>query len=126
MWGPPFKGGESAYYISLNRNKKSLTLNMKKEKGKEILRKLIAQSDVLVENYRLGTMDKFGFGYESLKKINPRLIYCNITGYGKTGPMAKEAGVDIVVAAEAGLIGITGAKNGPPAKVGVAITATLI
>jgi formyl-CoA transferase len=122
MWGPPFKGGESAYYISLNRNKRSLTLNIKKEKGNEILRKLIAQSDVLVENYRLGTMEKFGFGYESLKKINPRLIYCNITGYGKTGPLAHEAGVDIVVAAEAGLIGITGEKNGPPAKVGVAIT----
>ncbi len=122
MWGPPFAGGESAYYISLNKNKRSLTLNIKKEKGKEILRKLIAQSDVLIENYRLGTLEKLGFGYESLKEINPRLIYCNITGYGKTGPLAHEAGVDIVVAAEAGLIGITGEKNGPPAKVGVAIT----
>ena len=122
MWGPPFKGGESAYYISLKKNKRGLTLNIKKEKGKEILRKLIAQSDVLVENYRLGTLEKLGFGYESLKQINPRLIYCNITGYGKTGSMAHEAGVDIVVAAEAGLIDITGEKNGPPAKVGVAIT----
>ena len=122
MWGPPFAGGESAYYISLNKNKRSLTLDIKKEKGKEILKKLIACSDVLVENYRLGTLERLGFGYEAVKEMNPRLIYCSITGYGKTGPMADVAGVDIVVAAEAGLIGITGSKEGPPAKVGVAIT----
>jgi len=122
MWGPPFAGGESAYYISLNRNKKSLTLNFKKEKGKEILRQLITISDVLVENYRLGTLEKLGLGYESLKKINPRLIYCSITGFGPTGPMSHEAGIDAMVAAEAGLIGITGEKDRPPSKVGVAIT----
>ena len=122
MWGPPFAGGESAYYISLNKNKRSLTLDFKKESGKKILRQLIAISDVLVENYRFGTLEKLGFGYESLKKINPRLIYCSITGYGPTGPMAHEVGVDIVVAAEAGLIGITGEKDRPPSKVGVAIT----
>jgi len=122
MWGPPFAGGESAYYISLNKNKRSLTLDFKKEKGKKILRQLIAISDVLVENYRLGTLEKLGFGYESLKEINPRLIYCSITGYGPTGPMSNEGGVDIVVAAEAGLIGITGEKDRPPSKVGVAIT----
>ena len=122
MWGPPFAGGESAYYISLNKDKRSLTLNFKKEKGKAILRQLIAQSDVLVENYRLGTLEKLGFGYESVKEINPRLIYCSITGYGNTGPMSHVAGVDIVVAAEAGLIGITGEKDRPPSKVGVAIT----
>ncbi|GAI96634.1 unnamed protein product, partial [marine sediment metagenome] len=122
MWGPPFAGGESAYYISLNKDKRSLTLNFKKEKGKAVLRQLIAQSDVLVENYRLGTLDKLGFGYESVKEINPRLIYCSITGYGNTGPMSHVAGVDIVVAAEAGLIGITGEKDRPPSKVGVAIT----
>ena len=122
MWGPPFAGGESAYYISLNKNKRSLSLNFKNEKGKQILQRLIAESDVLVENYRLGTLEKMGFGYESVKKMNPRLIYCSITGYGNTGPMRYEAGVDIVVAAEAGLLGITGEKDGPPAKVGVAIT----
>jgi len=122
MWGPPFVGGESAYFISLNRNKRSLTLNLKTEKGKKILRKLIVHSDVLIENFRLGTMDKLGFEFESVKKLNPRMIYCSITGYGKTGLLAHEAGVDIVVAAEAGLIGITGQKDGPPAKVGVAIT----
>ncbi len=122
MWGPPFVGGESAYFISLNRNKRSLTLNLKTEKGKKILRELIVHSDVLIENFRLGTMDKLGFEFESVKKLNPRMIYCGITGYGKTGLFAHEAGVDIVVAAEAGLIGITGQKDGPPAKVGVAIT----
>jgi crotonobetainyl-CoA:carnitine CoA-transferase CaiB-like acyl-CoA transferase len=122
MWGPPFAGGESAYYISLNKNKRSFTLDFKKEKGEKILRQLIAISDVLVENYRFGTLEKLGFGYESLKEINPRLIYCSITGYGPTGPMAHEVGVDIVVAAEAGLIGITGEKDRPPSKVGVAIT----
>ncbi|MCP4624376.1 MAG: CoA transferase [bacterium] len=122
LWGPPFAGDESAYFFSLNRNKRSLTLNLKTEAGQKILRSLISQSDVLLENFRPGTMEKLGFGYESLKKLNPRMIYCSITGYGKIGPLANEAGVDIVVAAEAGLTGITGQKNGPPAKVGVAIT----
>ena len=122
MWGPPFVGGESAYFFSLNRNKKSLTLNLKAERGKEIFRGLTAKADVIIENFRPGTMDKLGFGYEPMQKLNPRLIYCSITGYGKTGPLAKIGGVDIVVAAEAGLIGITGQQNGPPAKVGVAIT----
>ena len=122
MWGPPFIGGESAYYLSLNKNKRSLTLDFKKEKGKEILRRLLAVSDVLVENYRMGTLDKVGFGYNAVRKINPRIIYCSITGYGPTGPMAHEVGVDVVVAAEAGLIGITGEPGRPPSKVGVAIT----
>ena len=125
MWGPPFTGGESAYFISLNRNKRSLTLNIKSQKGKEILRELIARSDVLIENFRLGTLDKLGFGFEAVKEMNPRMIYCSITGYGKAGPLAHEAGVDVVVAAEAGLTGITGEKDGPPVKVGVAITDVL-
>jgi formyl-CoA transferase len=122
MWGPPFTGGESAYYISLNKNKRSLTLDFKKDEGREILRRLIAISDVLVENYRMGTLDKSGFGYDAVKEFNPRIIYCSITGYGPTGPMAEQVGVDVVVAAEAGLIGITGEKDRPPSKVGVAIT----
>ncbi len=122
MWGPPFTGGESAYYLSLNKNKRSLSLDFKKEKGKKILRRLIAISDVIVENYRMGTLDKVGFGYDTVKEITPRIIYCSITGYGPTGPMAHEAGVDVVVAAEGGLIGITGEPDRPPSKVGVAIT----
>ena len=122
MWGPPFAGGESAYYLSLNKNKRSLTLNFKKEEGKKILKRLVALSDVLVENYRFGTLERLGFGYESMKEINPRLIYCSVTGYGTTGPMSHVPGVDVVVAAEAGLTGITGEKDRPPSKVGVAIT----
>ncbi len=122
MWGPPFAGGESAYFISLNKNKRSLTLNFKKEKGKEILKRLLAQSDVLVENYKMGTLDETGLGYDEIRAINPGIIYCSITGYGRTGPMSGEAGVDLVVESEAGLIGITGPQDGPPAKVGVAIT----
>jgi len=122
MWGPPFVGGESAYYISLNKNKRSLTLDFKTEEGKRILRQLVSVSDVLVENYRLGTLEKVGFGYDAVNEINPRIIYCSITGYGATGPMAHEVGVDVVVAAEAGLIGITGEQDRPPSKVGVAIT----
>jgi len=122
MCGPPFAGGESAYYISLNKNKRSLTLDFKKDRGKEILRRLIEKSDVLVENFRLGTLEKLGFGYDDVKAMNPGMIYCSITGYGSSGPLKNEAGVDIVVAAEAGLIGITGPKEGPPSKVGVAIT----
>jgi len=111
MWGPPFAGGESAYYISLNRNKRSITLNLKSEKGKEILRQLIAEADVLIENFRMGTLEKMGFGYEPVKKLNPKIIYCSITGYGKVGPYADEGGVDIVVAAESGLTGITGHRR---------------
>jgi crotonobetainyl-CoA:carnitine CoA-transferase CaiB-like acyl-CoA transferase len=122
MWGPPFTGGESAYYISLNKNKRSLTLDFRKKEGAEILRRLIAISDVLVENYRMGALDKAGFGYDAVKELNPRIIYCSVTGYGPTGPMAHQVGVDVVVAAEAGLIGITGEKDRPPSKVGVAIT----
>jgi formyl-CoA transferase len=122
MWGPPFTGGESAYYISLNKNKRSLSLDFKKEEGAEILRRLIAVSDVLVENYRMGTLDRAGFGYDAVKELNPQIIYCSITGYGPTGPMAHQVGVDVVVAAEAGLIGITGENDRPPSKVGVAIT----
>jgi formyl-CoA transferase len=122
MWGPPFTGGESAYYISLNKNKRSLTLDFGKKEGAEILRRLIAISDVLVENYRMGALDKAGFGYDAVKELNPRIIYCSVTGYGPTGPMAHQVGVDVVVAAEAGLIGITGEKDRPPSKVGVAIT----
>jgi crotonobetainyl-CoA:carnitine CoA-transferase CaiB-like acyl-CoA transferase len=97
-------------------------LDFKKDKGREILRRLIAISDVLVENYRMGTLDKAGFGYDAVKEFNPRIIYCSITGYGPTGPMAEQVGVDVVVAAEAGLIGITGENDRPPSKVGVAIT----
>ena len=121
QWGPPFVGGEAAYYLSVNRNKKSLTLNLKSERGREILRQLAHRADVLVENFRVGTMDEWGLGYEALQEMNPRLIYCAITGYGQTGPYRRRPGYDFIIQAEGGIMSITGPIEGPPMKVGVAI-----
>ncbi len=120
-WGPPFASGrsDSAYYLSMNRNKKSLTLNFKTEAGKEILKKLIEQSDILVENFRVGTLEKLGFGYAQVKEINPQLVYCSISGYGSTGPYAHKGGYDVIIQGMGGLMSITGDKE--PMKVGVPI-----
>ncbi|WWC69385.1 uncharacterized protein I206_103324 [Kwoniella pini CBS 10737] len=113
---------ESAYFLQANRNKRSLTLNLKSEKGREVIQKLIKDADVLVENYVPGKLEQFGLSYEQVQNINPRLIYCSITGYGSTGPYAKFPGYDVVIEAEAGLMHITGEKGGQPVKVGVAVT----
>ncbi|MBI3912895.1 MAG: CoA transferase [Chloroflexi bacterium] len=121
QWGPPFAGGESAYYLGANRNKKSITLNLKDAKGREIARKLASGADVLVENFKVGTMDGWRLGYGELKELNPRLIYCAITGYGQTGPYKDRAGYDFVAQAEGGIMSITGEPDGAPMKVGVAI-----
>ena len=121
QWGPPWAGGESAYYLSVNRNKKSMTLNLKSEKGREIVRALARRADVLVENWRAGTMDKWGLGYKDLYQENPGLVYCSVTGYGQTGPYRDRAGYDFVIQAEGGTMSITGPAEGPPMKVGVAI-----
>lgn len=118
-WGPPFLGGESYYFLSVNRNKKSLELNLKNDAGREVFLRLAAKADVLVENFRPGTMERLGFGYEDLKALNPRLIYCSITGYGTTGPLNRTAGYDFVLQAEAGLMGLTGLPDGDPMKIGV-------
>jgi len=120
-WGPPFVGGESAYYFSMNRNKRSLTLNLKTEKGKEILRQLVAGADILIENFKLGTFDRLGIGYDALKTINPGLIYCSITGYGATGPKAAKPGYDFMIQAEGGIMSLNGPADGEPYKVGVPI-----
>ena len=121
-WGPPFaKGGESAYYLCVNRNKRSLTLNLKAEQGLEILRQLIRQSDILVENFRVDTLEKWGISYEALQELHPGLIYCTITGYGYTGPYRQLPGYDFIVQAQGGLMSITGPADGEPYKVGVAI-----
>ncbi len=120
-WGPPFAGGESAYYFSANRNKRSITLNLKDERGKEILRRLVRTADVLIENFKTGTFDRLGLGYEDLRQINPGLIYCSITGYGVTGPLAHRPGYDFMVQAAGGIMSITGPADGEPYKVGVAI-----
>ncbi len=117
----PFIKGESGYYMSLNRGKKSITLNLKHEEGKKIVRRLIKKVDVILENFRPGTMDKLGFGYEDVKKINPRVIYASTSGYGQTGPISRMAGYDIVAQAVGGIMSITGSPDGPPTRVGTSI-----
>ncbi len=120
-WGPPFLNGESSYFLSINRNKESITLDFKSADGRAILEGLIAQADVLVENFRPGTLEKLGFDYAALSARHPRLIYCSISGFGHTGPRRKEAGYDAVMQAEGGLMSITGSADGPPYRLGVAI-----
>ncbi len=121
QWGPPFAGGESAYYLCVNRNKKGITINLKTEAGQGLLRELVQRSDILVENFRVGTMERWGLGYEALKELNPALVYCAITGFGPTGPYKDQAGYDFIVQAMGGIMSITGEPEGPPMKVGVAI-----
>ena len=120
-WGPPFAGSESAYFLGINRNKRSITLNMAMKPGQEILAALITQCDVLVENFKVGTLEKWGFGNDWLKAHAPRVIRCSITGYGSTGPKAGLPGYDFILQAESGLMSICGEPEGAPMKYGVAI-----
>ena len=120
-WGPPFTGGESAYYLCINRNKKSLTLDLKSPEGVELLRRLATAADVVIENFRPGTMERLGLGEKELREINPRLIYASLTGFGADGPMSDWPGYDLIVQAWGGLMSITGTPEGEPVKVGVAI-----
>lgn len=117
----PYQNGESAYFMSLNRNKMSMTLNLKTEKGKNLLRNLVKKVDVLVENFRPGTMEKLGLGYDVLKDINPKLIYAASSGFGHTGPYSQRPAYDGVVQAMGGIMSITGAKDGEPTRVGPSI-----
>ena len=119
-WGP-FKDGKSGYYNFLNRNKKGMTLNLKHEKGKKILRELVQQADVLVENFKVGTMEKLGLGCEALRELNPRLIYASISGFGLTGTYAERPSYDIVAQAMSGIMSITGFPGNPPTKTGPSI-----
>ena len=121
QWGPPFAGGESAYYLSVNRNKRSITVNLKSPDGQDIIRRLAATADVLVENFEVGALARFGLDFERIQAINPRLIYCSITGYGQDGPYYDRPGYDFIIQAEGGLMSITGEPDGQPMKVGVAI-----
>jgi crotonobetainyl-CoA:carnitine CoA-transferase CaiB-like acyl-CoA transferase len=121
-WGPPFVNGESAYFLSINRNKESLTLDLKNPRAREVLAPLLAKADVLVENFRPGTMERLGLSYDSLSKPYPRLVYCSISGFGQSGPRRREAGYDAVVQAEGGLMSITGSAEGPAFRLGVAIS----
>lgn len=121
-WGPPFAGGESAYYLCCNRNKKSIVIDLKKPRGVELVKEFAGISDVLVENFTPGLMKRFGLDYEALREINPRLIYCSISAYGQDGPYRDRPGYDMVLSAVGGLMWITGPRGGEPCKVGVAIT----
>jgi crotonobetainyl-CoA:carnitine CoA-transferase CaiB-like acyl-CoA transferase len=120
-WGPPFVQGESAYFLSINRNKESVTLDFKHPEGRRLLDALIARADVLVENFRPGTLDEMGLGYDAVQARHPRLIYTSISGFGHTGPLRERAGYDAVLQGEAGLMSVTGPAEGPGYKVGVAI-----
>jgi formyl-CoA transferase len=131
-WGPPYAKdadgnltSEAAYYLSANRGKQSVTLDFAKPEGAALLRRLVAQADVLIENYKVGSLQKYGLDYESLKAINPRLIYCSITGFGQTGPYAARPGYDFAIQGIGGLMSITGERDalpgGGPQKVGVAV-----
>ena len=120
-WGPPFVGGESAYYLCVNRNKRDMVINLKTDEGKIILRELAMQSDVLVENFRPGTLKRFGLDFETLHALNPKLIYCSITGFGQTGSMKDKPGYDFMIQASGGLMSITGEPEGEPMKTGVAV-----
>ena len=127
-WGPPFVGesneaypGESTYFMAINRNKRSITVNLKSNEGQEIIKRIAGKSDVLVENYRTGALEKMGLGYEDLRALNPRLIYCSISGYGRSGPYADRPGYDFIIQAEGGIMGVTGPEGGPPYRVGISI-----
>jgi formyl-CoA transferase/CoA:oxalate CoA-transferase len=120
-WGPPFVAGESAYFLSINRNKESVTLDFKQPGGRKALERLVGRADVLVENFRPGTLDRLGLGFASVAAMYPRLVYCSISGFGQTGPRRNQTGYDAVMQAEGGLMSVTGAPDGPAFRVGVAI-----
>lgn len=132
-WGPPFvkdthgeETSESAYFLCTNRGKKSIALDISKPEGQDVIRKLAAKSDILIENYKVGGLAAYGLGYEDLKKVNPGLVYCSITGFGQTGPFSKRAGYDFLIQAMGGLMSVTGEADGKPGagpqKIGVALT----
>ena len=132
-WGPPFvkdtagkETGESAYFLTTNRGKKSLALDISKPEGQAVVRRLVAVSDILIENYKVGGLAAYGLGYEDLRAVNPGLIYCSITGFGQTGPFAGRAGYDFLIQAMGGLMSVTGERDdkpgGGPQKIGVALS----
>lgn len=124
-WGPPFAGGEAAYYLCCNRNKRSIAIDLGQARGVAVIKELVAKADVLVENFKPGLMKRFGLDYETLRAINPRLVYCSVSAYGQDGPYRDRPGYDMVLSAVGGLMWITGEQDGPPCKVGVAITDVL-
>jgi formyl-CoA transferase/CoA:oxalate CoA-transferase len=121
QWGPPFLNGESAYYLSINRNKRSITVDLGQERGREIIYALARTSDVAIENFRPGTADRIGVGYERLRQENPRLVYCSISGFGQDGPYRDRPGYDALAQAMSGMMAISGDPDGPPMKHGMSI-----
>ncbi|QED47805.1 CaiB/BaiF CoA transferase family protein [Cytobacillus dafuensis] len=120
-WGPPFQNGVSAYYLCANRNKRSITVNLKTEEGREIIRKLTKEADVLIHNFKTGSMEKWMLDYDTMKTINPKLVYCSITGFGETGPDRHLPGYDYIIQGLSGLMSITGYEESGPIKIGVAM-----
>ncbi len=121
QWGPPFISGESSYFLSINRNKQSVALDFKHPAGRALLDRLVEKADVLVENFHPGTLDRMGLGYDDVSERHPGLIYCSITGYGRTGPNYDRPGYDAIIQAEGGLMSLTGAEDGEPFRLGVPI-----
>lgn len=119
-WGP-FMNGESTYYFSANRNKRSITINLKEEKGKNLFLQMVKKADIVIENFKTGTLEKLGLAYENLKAVNEQIILCSVTGYGQTGPYKSEAGFDPVIQALSGVMDVTGQPDGEPTKVGIPI-----
>ena len=117
--GPPFINGESAAFLAMNRNKRSIVLNLKSDDGVTAIKRLLSDADVFIENYRAGAMDRAGLGYDALSEVNPALIYCSISGFGRTGPYSQRAGFDLVAQGMSGVMSFTGIPNSPPVKVGV-------
>ena len=121
-WAPPqFADGTSAYFATVNRNKQSVTVDISTAAGQDIIKKMVADADVLVENYKVGGLKKYGLDYDSLKTLNPRLVYASLTGFGQTGPDARKPGYDYLIQGQSGLMSITGPEDGLPYKVGVAV-----
>jgi len=125
-WGPPFVTQEddtsAAYFYATNRGKKSVTCDFRTSEGQQMVRDLVADADVLIENFKVGGLAKYGLDYDSLRQVNPKLIYCSITGFGQTGPYAHRAGYDFIIQGMSGLMSVTGEPDGQPQKVGVAVT----
>ncbi|MEP0232694.1 CaiB/BaiF CoA-transferase family protein [Roseibium sp.] len=125
-WGPPFvesedgSSGDAAYFHACNRGKRSITVDFRTEEGQEVVRRLVADADILVENFKVGGLKKYGLDYESLKEVNPRLVYCSVTGFGQDGPYAHRAGYDFMIQGMGGIMDLTGDPDGEPQKIGVA------
>lgn len=118
-FGPPFQDGESAYFLSANRNKQSVAINLKAPQAKDVLRRMVMKADVLLENFRPGTAERLGLGWDEVHAVNPRLVYASVSGYGQTGPESQRPGYDVVIQGTGGMMSLTGPPEGPPYKMGI-------